>query len=285
MARSIALDGAWLDSGVWLSPASERYGDILVNAHGLRWVQSAGSGVDTPLLRRLAQAGVAISRTEVQSKSIAEFVLARVLGVFQHEQERHRLQSLRTWQALDFREIRGSRWLIVGFGAIGRDVATLARSFGAEIVGMRRNRSTDPLAHRMAHPDALLDELAIADVVILSVPLTPPTASMMNKAAFDAMQPESILVNVGRGGLVDENALIDALDCGKLNHAILDVAAQEPLPRESPLWTHPRISITAHASAYGHGLRDRAESFALANILRFMTGEAVLNLASPPLTC
>jgi phosphoglycerate dehydrogenase-like enzyme len=278
--ETVRLDGAWIDGKVWLSDASNRFWDIIAQAPDLQWVQSASSGMDTPPFRAIVDRGIAISRTDVQSLGIAEFVLCRVLALFQREPERLALQKARRWEPLPFREIHGTRWLIIGFGAIGRGVAARARGFGAYIVGMRRDQSPDPLADRIVHPDHLHVELADADVVILSVPLSAATEHMIDDAAFAALKPGAVLVNVGRGGLIDENALLAALDTGRLQHAILDVATQEPLPETSPLWTHPRIWMTGHGSAYGDGLSARAERFALANIRRFLEGEPPLNLVS-----
>ncbi|MET0374997.1 MAG: NAD(P)-dependent oxidoreductase, partial [Rhizorhabdus sp.] len=211
---------------------------------------------------------------------IAEFVLARVLSLFQREQERHLLQAAREWRPLPFREIHGTRWLIIGFGAIGRDVAIRARAFGAQIVGMRRDTTPDPDADYMAHPDQLHAELASADVVVLAVPLSEATRSLIDHAALAAMKPDAVLVNVGRGGLIDQDALCAALGAGSLGHAILDVAVPEPLPAESRLWADPHIWITAHGSAYGDGLGARADRFALGNIRRFLAGESPHNLVS-----
>lgn len=272
------VDGALLDSRAWLSDTAPAFHDALRRAPNLRWVQSASSGFDTPFLHELVDRGVAVSRTTVQSLGIAEFVLARLLSLFQHEPERHALQAARDWRALPFREVHGTRWLIVGFGMIGRDVAIRAKAFGAEIVGMRRDPSPDPAANRIAPPDRLHHELAAADVVVLALPLSGATRHMIDATALAAMKPDAVLVNVGRGGLIDHDALIAALDAGRPGHAILDVAPREPLPANDPLWSHPRIWMTAHASAYGDGLGDRADRFALDNIRRFLAGETPLNL-------
>ncbi|KQX23453.1 MULTISPECIES: D-2-hydroxyacid dehydrogenase [unclassified Sphingomonas] len=272
------VEGALLDSRAWLSDAAPIFHDAIRRAPNLRWVQSASSGFDAPFLRELADRGVAVSRTTVQSLGIAEFVMARLLSLFQREPERHALQAARDWRALPFREIHGTRWLIVGFGTIGRDIAIRAKAFGAEIVGMRRDPSPDPAADRIAHPERLSDELAGADVVVLALPLSDATRHMIDAAALAATKPDAVLINVGRGGLVDHYALIAALDAGRPAHAILDVAPLEPLPADDPLWSHPRVWMTAHASAYGDGLGNRADRFALDNIRRFLVDGTPLNL-------
>jgi phosphoglycerate dehydrogenase-like enzyme len=128
----------------------------------------------------------------------------------------------------------------------------------------------------MARPEDLLGRLPEADVVVLSVPLTPDTEDLADGAFFAAMKPGSVLVNVGRGGLVDETALLAALDRGAPEHAVLDVFQVEPLPKESPFWDHPRVTLTAHASGNGAGAGARNDETFLENLRRWTAGEPLL---------
>jgi phosphoglycerate dehydrogenase-like enzyme len=146
---------------------------------------------------------------------------------------------------------------------------------------VRRNPAADPAADRIAAPGDLPSLLPEADVVVLACPLTAETRHMANRGFFAAMKSGSILVNVGRGGLVDEPALQAALDNGVPEHAVLDVFETEPLPRESPFWAHPRVTLTPHSSGMSAGNAPRNDALFLDNLQRFVSGQPLLNAADP----
>jgi len=221
--------------------------------------------------------GVRLTNSHGQAISIAEYVLAEVLGYLQHLQKRREEQAAHRWTRLPFREVMGSRWLVVGFGAIGQAVAERAGGFGAKITGVRRNQAAHPLAERIAPLSQAATLAAEADVVVLSPPLTAETRGLADAAFFAAMKPGSIFVNVGRGGLVDEPALLAALDKGVPEHAILDVFATEPLPADSPFWDHPKVSLTPHASAFGSGNAARNDEAFVENVRRYLAGEPLIS--------
>jgi phosphoglycerate dehydrogenase-like enzyme len=212
---------------------------------------------------------------------MADYVLWGVLDAFQKGLDWRADQLAHVWKPRPFREINGSNWLIVGFGAIGQAVATRARAFGATITGVRRDQSPHPLADRIAAQADLPALAPEADVVVLCLPLGAATRHLADAALFAAMKPGSVLVNVGRGGLVDESALLAALDAGAPAHAVLDVFQTEPLPADSPFWDHPRVRLTPHSSGItGAQNRRNAELF-LDNLERFVAGQPLLNLADP----
>jgi phosphoglycerate dehydrogenase-like enzyme len=167
--------------------------------------------------------------------------------------------------------------LIVGFGAVGQAVARRARAFGGHVTGIRRSTGASAIADVMATPDEMFGHLDDADVVVLCVPLTANTAGLVDADFLSAMKPGAMLVNVGRGGSIDEDALLTALDAGKLGHALLDVFRTEPLPPDSRFWGHPRVTLTAHCSGSTTGLSARIDDLFLDNLERFMTGEPLLN--------
>ena len=160
----------------------------------------------------------------------------------EHQRDRH-------WEQAPWPEIGGQRWVIVGFGSIGHEIAQRARPFGVEIVGIRRTAVHDPAADKMATMDELATELALADVVILACPLTEQTRGLVDADFLAAMRPDAVLVNVARGGVVNDDALLAALDHGTIGSAILDVFDPEPLPakavRSGPTRTSrsPAISL------------------------------------------
>jgi phosphoglycerate dehydrogenase-like enzyme len=212
---------------------------------------------------------------------MAEYVMAGVLDAFQGGAERRRLQAEHRWERQPFREINGSRWLIVGFGAIGKGVADRARAFGAHVTGVRRDQAPDPSAERIAAVSDLPALLPEADVVVLCCPLTAETHHLANAAFFAAMKPGAVFVNVGRGGLVDESALLAALDKGIPEHAVLDVFEAEPLPQDSPFWSNPRVSLTPHSSGMSAGNAPRNDHLFVENLRRYLAKQPLLNEANP----
>jgi phosphoglycerate dehydrogenase-like enzyme len=274
-------DAAWANHELFLGPAARNFTVAMLKSPTLKWVQSAAAGFDYPIFGQLVAKGAALSTSHGQAVGMADYVLAGVLDHFQGGPARRKAQSEKVWWRQPFREMTGSRWLIIGFGAIGQGVARRAKAFGAITVGVRRDPSTHVDADEIVGLDALNSELPAADVVVLSIPLSATTRHLANEAFFQAMKPRSVLVNVGRGALVDETALLAALDLGVPEHAVLDVFETEPLPTESPFWSHPRVSLTGHASGITGGQRHRNEALFLDNLARFAAGEPLLNLAKP----
>lgn len=274
-------EAAWLSQDLFGSPALRRFLEILLASPNLKWVQSGAAGVDHPMFGRVMAAGAQLTTSHAQSVGMAEYTLATVLDVFQRGPERRAAQAERRWLRLPYREIAGSAWLIVGFGAIGQEIAVRARAFGARITGVRRSGGDPAPADALIAPDALPGALGDSDVVVLCTPLTDATRNLADAAFFARMKPGSILVNLGRGGLVDEPALLSALDQGVPTHAVLDVFVQEPLPESSPFWNHPRVTLTPHASALGSGLSARSDQVFLDNLVRWVAGAPLVGLARP----
>jgi phosphoglycerate dehydrogenase-like enzyme len=268
---------AWASGEMYSSGASRNFMVAALKSDALKWVHSGAAGFDHPVFRQLVEKGVRLTNSHGQAVSIAEYVLAEVLGYLQHLTQRRAEQAAHRWTRLPFKEVMGGRWLVIGFGAIGQAVAARAGGFGARVVGVRRDQAAHPLAERIAPLSQAAELAAEADVVVLSAPLTPETRGVANAAFFAAMKPGSILVNVGRGGLVDEPALLAALDKGVPEHAILDVFAAEPLPADSPFWDHPRVSLTPHASAFGSGNTARNDAVFVENVRRYLAGQALVS--------
>ena len=248
---------------------------LLLRAPSVRWLQSSGAGVDDPVFARLLQGGVRITTSHVTDIPISEYVLRAVLDVFQRAGEWRTAQAESAWRPHEFRELHATTWLVVGLGAIGRAVAVRARAFGARVIGVRRRPDGSEPADELITPDVLAGRLPDADVVVLAAPATPSTAGLVDAAFLAAMAPGSVLVNVARGALVDEGALLAALDRGAPGTAVLDVAGTEPLPSTSPLWHHPRVVLTPHSSALGSGRFDRAAALFCDNLVRYAAGRAL----------
>ena len=258
---------------------------VLRHADALRWLQSGGAGHDAPIFRILAERGVTVCNSNAAAPAVADHVLAGVFEAFHPIAERRAQQRGREWRRLDFREIAGTRWLIVGLGHIGSAVARRARGFDAHVTGLRRHAAGGEPVDAMAAPGELAQLLPEADVVVLTAPLTPETQGLVDAAFLEAMKPGSVLVNVGRGGLVDEAALLAALDRGRPAHAVLDVFAEEPLPAWSRFWSHPRVLLSAHCAASSPGTVQRNDALFLDNLTRFLKGDPLhLQVASALLT-
>lgn len=253
----------------------------LLKSRRLAWVQTGAAGLDDPVWAQLADKGAALSTGHGQAISIAEYVLGNVLAHYQRVVDRRAEQHAHRWSRLPFREIGGMRWLVIGFGAIGQAVAERAKAFGAHVTGVRRSGAPHPAADRIAGLDDLPALASDADVVVLAAPLNAATKGLADGAFFAAMKPGSVLVNVGRGALVDEAALFSALANGTPEHAILDVFHAEPLPADSPFWDHPRVTLSAHASAFGDGQAARNDAIFLENLRRRLAGGALLYEADP----
>ncbi|HMK12164.1 MAG TPA: NAD(P)-dependent oxidoreductase, partial [Acidimicrobiales bacterium] len=186
-------------------------------------------------------------------------------------------QRRRAWDRHQFREVAGTTWLIVGLGTIGQAVATRAGAFGARVVGCRRSPTGAEGVDALVTPADLHGALATADVVVLSLPSTAESPPLVDAAFLDAMAEGSVLVNIARGSLIDEAALVTALDRGRPEAALLDVMVTEPLPTESPLWSHPRVVLTPHNSAGGFDRYRRYDDLLVDNLARYVQGEPLRN--------
>jgi len=255
--------------------AVDAWAQVLARSPSLRWLHSPASGYITfydPLLER----GVRVSGARVNAIPIAEFVLRSVLDHYQQPGLWGDAQARHAWQPHQFREVHGTSWLVVGLGAIGTAVATRALAFGARVTGVRRTPSgSEPAEIEVRTPDRLLDAVGDADVVVISLPSTPATAGLVGAEFLDATRPGSVLVNVARGSLVDETALLAALDAGRPEIAILDAFATEPLPVDHPFWDHPKVVVTPHAAAGGLARHGRGADAFLDNLARYRRGEAL----------
>jgi phosphoglycerate dehydrogenase-like enzyme len=175
--------------------------------------------------------------------------------------------------------LEGRTMLVVGLGGIGTEVAKRAHGFGMRVLATRRSDTPGPeFVERVGSPRDLLSMLPEADVVAVCVPLTEETRGLFGKAAFDAMKPGAILINVGRGRVVETGALLAALDSGRLGGACLDVTDPEPLPADHPLWRHPRVIVTPHVSSDAELTDRRRWEIFRENIRRFGAGEPLENV-------
>jgi phosphoglycerate dehydrogenase-like enzyme len=277
----------------WL--VAEAFDRLLARAPHLTWVHSATSGVERALTPAALARDVLVTNARgVFSRPIAEHVLLMILAISRHLADLVELQRERTWQPLEGRELRELTIGIVGYGSLGRAVASLATAFGSRLIAMRRRPDApdvaddgeeafpvEPRLERVVGPDGLHELLGDSDVVVLAAPLTPETEGMIDEAALEAMKKDAWLINVARGRLVDDTALIRALREGHIGGAALDTFRDEPLPQSSPYWSLPNVILTPHTAWSSARVLDRSIDLFCDNLVRFSRGEPLRNVVDP----
>jgi len=277
----------------WLS--AEAFDRLLARAPRLAWVHSASAGVERALTPTARARGVVITNARgVFSRPIAEYVLMMILAISRRLPQLLELQRERTWQPLEGSELRDLTIGVVGLGSIGRAVAALASAFGCRVVAVRRRTEASGSASRgdvdglrevepdeVLGPEGLPALLAQSDFVVLAAPLTSETEGMIDDAALAAMKRGSWLINVARGRLIDERALLRALGEGRIGGAVLDTFAEEPLPPDSPFYDLPNAIVTPHTSWSSARVLDRSVELFCDNLRRFAAGEPLLNVVDP----
>lgn len=280
-----AFDPAELKAEVyWLSLEAfggqgAAYLPTLAASKDAKWVQAAFAGLENAAFKPLRR--LTVTNSSAQAPAIADYVTIHALSLLHPIAAQAEHQKAHAWRPVSFREVGQSRWLIVGFGNIGREIATRAKVFGAAVEAVRRKPDASDLADAVFTLADLPRRLPEADVVVLACALNDETRDLADAAFFAAMKPGSILVNIGRGGLLDEDALKAALDQDKPAHAVLDVFRTEPLPADNWMWDHPKVRITPHASNRGELTGPRGEALFLENLARYLRGEPMLNLVKP----
>ena len=255
--------------------------DITTLAPGLRWVQALGAGSDHLVSCRLGDAGVTLtSSAGANAVGIAEFAFGRVIEHHKRFAATRELQRSQTWKPLFGRQLAGMTLGLVGLGNIAVAVATRAKAFDMRVVATRRSMVPDEhsaLVDDVFPTDRLDEMLAECDAVIAAVPDTPATRGLFDASAFAAMKPGSFFCNVGRGTLVDERALVTALESEHLSGAALDVASSEPLPAGHPVWTAPNLSLSFHNAAVPTTMFAETHRMFADNLRRFLAGEPLRN--------
>ena len=289
-----AIEAALTGAEILVSAVLPRRGD----SADLRWVQLLSAGADQLIGHPIVQRPLLFANAAgVNAVHIAEYIVGRVLYHFKEFKQFDQLQRECCWPrdriSLARPSLRDLRALIVGYGGIGRETARLLTSLGVHTSAVAANAGRrlyrgylpydgigDPLAllpEQVVAPSEMATLLPEAQIVVLATPLLPTTYHMVNARILASMRPDAILINVGRGALIDTASLLTALDAGRFAHAYLDVFEQEPLPESSPLWTHPRVSLTPHISGTMPDHNAKLRSLFLANLERYRSGRTLLN--------
>lgn len=247
---------------------------------GLKWIQGTSAGVGARV-RRLGlhdRPEVWVTTASgVHARPLAEYVFGALLAHAKHAQKLAEDQRRHRWERFTPDVLDGKTMVLVGPGRIGREVARVAKTFGMTVLALARDsdpaRAADLGVDEVFTRDRFHAMLGRADVVVLSAPQTPETDDIMDGAAFAALKPGAVFVNIGRGTLVDEDALLAALHDGRVAHAVLDVFRQEPLPADSPFWDEPDVRISPHSVANASNEYDKIASIFIANLARYAAGQ------------
>jgi phosphoglycerate dehydrogenase-like enzyme len=244
----------------------------------VRWVHATSAGVDALMIDPIKHSDIVVTNARgIFDRGIAEYVLGALLLFAKDTLTNLALQAENRWQHRETRLLKGSRALIVGAGSIGREVATVLRAMGMEVIGTARRARQDSAFDRVHRQQDLPALLGDADYVVITAPLTPDTEGLFDAAQFRRMKPGAILVNVGRGAIVSTDALFQALQTGRLGGAALDVFEQEPLPADHPLWDQPNVMLSAHMAGDFIGWRAALGQQFVDNFHRWRRGQPLIN--------
>lgn len=258
---------------------------LLVQAPNVRWIHSKWAGVDSLVYPELADHGLVVTNSRgVFSPALAEFVMAAILYFARDFRRLIRNQAARRWEQFPPAFVQGQVLGIVGYGDIGQESARKASALGMRIRAVRRGLDTrppDPLLEMAFPPDRLGELMATSDVVLVATPLTSETRGLIGAPEIGAMKATGILVNVGRGPVVDEAALAAALGKRAIGGAALDVFETEPLPADSPLWALDNVLLSPHCADHTPGWMEQAMDCFRSNLDRFLRGEPLANVVDP----
>ena len=253
---------------------------LLPRARRLKWIQVTGAGVDAFLAHGELPMDVLLTRVDGSfGDRIAEYVIGHLLALTQRLRDVHEAQTARRWEPLTVEYLKGQTMGIAGTGSIGRAVAERARGIGMRTVGLSRTARDLPGFEACFGPDRLAVFLSELDIVVLCLPLTGETRGLIDRKALACMKRSAILVNVARGAVVDEAALVAALREKRIRAAILDAFTEEPLAEDSPLWAMKDVTITSHHA--GLNIPREIIKHFLDNLARFRSGRPLNGLVDP----
>ncbi len=280
----VSRDVTGLSTKHELQPATRAFYDAMSAATGLQWVHTHSAGADRAIFQELLQRGVRVTTSSgANAEIVAHTALAGLLALARHLPELMAAQRERRWASLMAsglpRDLRGQTAVLVGWGPIGQHIGRLLQALGMTLVVVRQSGQPAGAGIKTVAYEKLHDVLPTADWVVLACPLSTHTERLINAAAFAKMPEGARLVNVSRGEVVDEPALVDALKSRRLAGAFLDVFAHEPLPADSPLWSMDHVIATPHSAGFADSNEARVASMFLANLKRWVSGEALINPA------
>lgn len=260
--------------------------EVFTTCHDVRWVHSRSAGLDSVLFPELVASPVPLTNgSGVFSLSLGEFALAAILYFAKDFRRMIRNQVAGVWEQFDVEEIAGQTVGIVGYGDIGRAVAARVHPMGMKVLATKRHppKEADPLIDQFYPQEGLLEMLALCDYVVVSLPLTAETHHMLSDREFAAMKPTAVVINVGRGPVIDQAAIVRALTSKRIKGAGLDVFEVEPLPPGDPMYGLENVLLSPHCADHTAEWLNQAMRFFLEQDRRFTNGEPLTNVVNKSL--
>ena len=267
---------AFFSNDAWPDRAGAFF-KVALSTTNLQWFHSMSAGVDSPVFSTFLERGARLTTSSgASAPPIAGTVMLYLLALSRNLPGWLRAQAAHEWSPEPFYELDGQRLVVVGYGPIGQEVVRLATAFRMDPVVVRRTAKGDETCP-VRPLEELADAVSDADAVVVALPLAPETRGILSADVITAMPPTCVFVNVGRGELVDQTALTDALTAGRLAGAGLDVFDPEPLAVDDALWDLPNVIISPHNSGSSNGTTDRVAEIFLDNLGRFVRGDLLRN--------
>lgn len=267
-------------------------GDLLCEVFRMcpkvRWVHSRAAGLDNQLFPELIESPVPLTNGRgVFSQSLGEFALAAILYFAKDFRRMVRSQTAGVWEPFDIVEVSGQTVGIVGYGDIGRAVAARVRPIGMRVLAVKRLGPplyhVDPLVDQIYAPERRIEMISRCDYLVAAAPLTPETRGLIGEPEFAAMKPDAVVINIGRGPVIDEAAMVQALSENRIKGAALDVFDCEPLPEGHPLYRLENVLLSPHCADHTPDWMDQAMRFFLEQFERFRNGEPLRNVVNKKL--
>ena len=265
------------------SLSGELLRDVFAMSPNVRWVHSRSAGLETVLFPALVESPVPLTNGRgVFSQSLGEFALGAILYFAKDFRRMNRNQEAGRWEPFDIVEIAGQTVGILGYGDIGRAVAARVRAMGMRVLAVTRRgpspSQADPLAHQIFPPEGRMEMLAQSDYIVAAAPLTAETRGIIGEREFQAMKPNAVVINLGRGPVIDEAAMVRALAGKRIKGAALDVFDTEPLPDGHPFYGLENVLLSPHCADHTPDWTDQAMRFFLAQFARFAAGQPLENV-------
>lgn len=262
---------------IWLGHGLTK--ELLPHARRLKWVQTTSAGVDSHLFPELIASDVRMTNASgMHAETISDHVFMLMLALGRGLPEMQRSQRERVWKRpAGVRELAGQVLAVIGLGGIGREVARRGKDWGMRVAGTRRAGSPLPFVDHLYKPSETVTALAEADFAVVACALTDETRGLIGKAELAALGSDGYIINIARGAVIDQDAMIAALRDGVIAGAGLDVFDPEPLPEDSPLWDFPNVIITPHLAGSQSNYMGRALNIFCENLQRFQAGKPFLN--------